>query len=99
MRFTQSSRQSRIARRRSPPPARYRSQPESANFMCGINGLFHFDPSHDVDANAVNAMRMAATHRGPDDHGSLVSGNVGLGFNRLSIIDLAGGHQPLPNED
>src|SRR5579862_1621135 len=67
--------------------------------MCGINGLFHFDRSHGVDAGAVNAMREVARHRGPDDHGILVSGNVGLGFNRLSIIDLAGGHQPMPNED
>ncbi len=67
--------------------------------MCGINGLFHFDPHHAVEADVIHAMRTAATHRGPDDHGVLVSGNVGLGFNRLSIIDLAGGHQPLPNED
>lgn len=67
--------------------------------MCGINGLFHFDPTHNVAPSVIHTMRKAITHRGPDDHGILVSGNVGLGFNRLSIIDLAGGHQPLPNED
>jgi asparagine synthase (glutamine-hydrolysing) len=67
--------------------------------MCGINGLFHFDPTHNVAPSVIHAMRESITHRGPDDHGILVSGNVGLGFNRLSIIDLAGGHQPLPNED
>ena len=67
--------------------------------MCGINGLFHFDPYHLVEPDVIHAMRKAATHRGPDDHGALVSGNVGLGFNRLSIIDLVGGHQPLANED
>src|SRR6202789_3210590 len=67
--------------------------------MCGINGLFHVDPTHNVAPSVIHAMRESITHRGPDDHGILVSGNVGLGFNRLSIIDLAGGHQPLPNED
>src|SRR5260370_30095215 len=67
--------------------------------MCGINGLFYFDRSHAVNPDAIHAMRKVARHRGPDDHGILVSGNIGLGFNRLSIIDLAGGHQPMPNED
>jgi asparagine synthase (glutamine-hydrolysing) len=38
-------------------------------------------------------------HRGPDDEGFFIDGNVGLGFRRLSIIDLATGHQPLANED
>lgn len=38
-------------------------------------------------------------HRGPDDEGFYVSGQIGLGFRRLSIIDLSGGHQPLSNED
>jgi asparagine synthase (glutamine-hydrolysing) len=44
-------------------------------------------------------MRSAIKHRGPDDFGVRVDGNVGLGFNRLSIIDLSGGHQPMSNED
>ncbi|MBS0326416.1 MAG: asparagine synthetase B, partial [Proteobacteria bacterium] len=38
-------------------------------------------------------------HRGPDDEGQHVDGPVGIGMRRLSIIDLAGGHQPLSNED
>ena len=38
-------------------------------------------------------------HRGPDDEGYFVKGQIGLGFRRLSIIDLSGGHQPLSNED
>ena len=38
-------------------------------------------------------------HRGPDDEGCYLSGNVALGFRRLSIIDLKSGHQPLSNED
>jgi asparagine synthase (glutamine-hydrolysing) len=67
--------------------------------MCGINGLFHFDSGHPVEEELINRMRRAALHRGPDDNGVLVRGNVGLGFNRLSIIDLSGGHQPMANED
>jgi asparagine synthase (glutamine-hydrolysing) len=67
--------------------------------MCGINGLFYFDPSRRVAEDAVNRMREVSRHRGPDDHGTYLSGNVGLGFNRLSIIDLSGGHQPMCNED
>ena len=45
------------------------------------------------------AMRRVIQHRGPDDFGIHLDGNVGLGFNRLSIIDLSGGHQPMCNED
>ena len=67
--------------------------------MCGINGLFHFDSAHPVEADLVHQMRSVASHRGPDDHGSYIRANVGLGFNRLSIIDLSGGHQPMSNED
>src|SRR4030095_10015796 len=44
-------------------------------------------------------MADAIRHRGPDDEGFYISGQIGLGFRRLSIIDLAGGHQPLSNED
>jgi asparagine synthetase B (glutamine-hydrolysing) len=67
--------------------------------MCGINGLFYFDPLRPVQESVVDRMRRAARHRGPDDVGIYVRGNVGLGFNRLSIIDLSGGHQPMSNED
>jgi len=67
--------------------------------MCGINGLFHFNRSHAVAEERVHVMRRAIEHRGPNDHGVYLDGNVGLGFNRLSIIDLAGGHQPMCNED
>ena len=41
----------------------------------------------------------AIGHRGPDDWGTFVEGGIGLGMRRLSIIDLAGGHQPMTNED
>jgi len=67
--------------------------------MCGINGLFYFDNSRRVDETLVHQMRSVAKHRGPDDNGVYINRNVGLGFNRLSIIDLSGGHQPMSNED
>jgi asparagine synthase (glutamine-hydrolysing) len=67
--------------------------------MCGISGLFYFDRNRPAEEFLVDRMRRVAHHRGPDDVGLYLGGNVGLGFNRLSIIDLAGGHQPLSNED
>lgn len=67
--------------------------------MCGINGLLNFDPARPADQQLVHRMREVARHRGPDDHGVYFDGPAGLGFNRLSIIDLSGGHQPLSNED
>jgi asparagine synthase (glutamine-hydrolysing) len=65
--------------------------------MCGIAGLFLRDEASD-DA-VVARMRDAVTHRGPDDCGSFLSGALGLGHRRLSIIDLGGGHQPMTTED
>ena len=67
--------------------------------MCGIVGIVHRDPDRAVDASVIRAMCDAIRHRGPDDDGMFVAGPVGLGMRRLSIIDLAGGHQPISNED
>ena len=67
--------------------------------MCGICGKLKFDKEAEIPAALVKAMADAIAHRGPDDEGFYVSGQVGLGFRRLSIIDLSGGHQPLSNED
>src|ERR1035438_5060722 len=67
--------------------------------MCGISGLFYFDHARPVEEDVVTRMQSVARHRGPDDSGFYLRGNVGLGFNRLSIIDLSGGHQPMSNED
>jgi asparagine synthase (glutamine-hydrolysing) len=66
--------------------------------MCGITVLMHRDGSP-VNAQALSSMTDALSHRGPDGAGLHVSGPVGMGHRRLSIIDLAGGHQPLCNED
>jgi asparagine synthase (glutamine-hydrolysing) len=67
--------------------------------MCGIVGLYHWP--HDAKAIGARLIAMCRTilHRGPDDEGTFVDGRVGLGMRRLSIIDVAGGHQPIHNED
>jgi asparagine synthase (glutamine-hydrolysing) len=67
--------------------------------MCGICGKLLFNPEAKSSGALITAMSDAIAHRGPDDSGSYISGQIGLGFRRLSIIDLGGGHQPLCNED
>ena len=67
--------------------------------MCGICGKLMFDRGASVSPALVKAMADTIRHRGPDDEGYYVSGPIGLGFRRLSIIDLSTGHQPIPNED
>jgi asparagine synthase (glutamine-hydrolysing) len=67
--------------------------------MCGFAGVVYFDKDRIVDAGVLKRMTDSIYHRGPDDEGFHIDGNVGLGFRRLSIIDLYAGHQPLFNED
>jgi asparagine synthase (glutamine-hydrolysing) len=67
--------------------------------MCGICGKFVFGADERVSPELVKRMADTIHHRGPDDEGYYVSGPIGLGFRRLSIIDLQSGHQPLSNED
>ena len=64
--------------------------------MCGIAGKAG---SHPVTEPEILRMCDAIAHRGPDDWGTFIEGGVGLGMRRLSIVDLAGGHQPIANED
>src|SRR5215472_4741743 len=66
--------------------------------MCGINGIA-LSSSARVDRQTVERMRDVITHRGPDDHGLFIDGGVALGHRRLSIADVAAGHQPMTNED
>jgi len=66
--------------------------------MCGIAGIINFD-KQPVRLEQLTAMTDRMIHRGPDDEGFYVSDSIGLGFRRLSIIDVAGGRQPLSNED
>jgi asparagine synthase (glutamine-hydrolysing) len=67
--------------------------------MCGICGKFLYHPEARVPERAVHDMATLIAHRGPDDEGFHFDGSVGLGFRRLSIIDVSGGHQPMSNED
>jgi asparagine synthase (glutamine-hydrolysing) len=66
--------------------------------MCGICGAFNFSEAP-VDRELIDRMTNVIRHRGPDGAGSFLSGYVGLGHRRLSIIDLSGGSQPISNED
>ncbi len=69
--------------------------------MCGIAGILSLTSEQPVDTAALDTMAAQLVHRGPDDHGRYLDprGRCGFGFRRLSIIDLAGGHQPIGNED
>ncbi len=68
--------------------------------MCGINGIALSTRSRRrLDQDTVVRMRDVIKHRGPDDAGIFVDSRVGLGHRRLSIVDVAAGHQPMTNED
>jgi asparagine synthase (glutamine-hydrolysing) len=67
--------------------------------MCGICGLVAGERDRAPDREAVARMSGRLVHRGPDDDGLFCEGPVALAARRLSIIDLAGGHQPIANED
>jgi asparagine synthase (glutamine-hydrolysing) len=68
--------------------------------MCGICGIYHLERDRAIDEEKLRGMARTMAHRGPDDEGFYVDGNVGLGHQRLSIIDLSPmGQQPMTNED
>ncbi|MCI0655645.1 MAG: asparagine synthase (glutamine-hydrolyzing) [Acidobacteria bacterium] len=68
--------------------------------MCGIAGILSLQGPLGEDAESrLRAAAASLAHRGPDDEGFYRSGEMGLAFRRLSILDLAGGHQPMGNED
>ncbi|MBB3980465.1 asparagine synthase (glutamine-hydrolyzing) [Sphingobium fontiphilum] len=67
--------------------------------MCGIAGIFHLEIAKPVDPARVGRMLEAMPHRGPDGDGIWTAPGVGLGHLRLSIIDLAGGAQPMVTDD
>jgi asparagine synthase (glutamine-hydrolysing) len=67
--------------------------------MCGICGLVSLDRTSPPDRDVLERMNETLRHRGPDSDGIAVDGPVGLAMRRLSIIDLAGGDQPIANED
>ena len=67
--------------------------------MCGICGQYNFGSAAPVQRRDIEAMARAIAHRGPDDEGYYIAGPLGFGFRRLSIIDLAGGHQPMSDQE
>jgi asparagine synthase (glutamine-hydrolysing) len=67
--------------------------------MCGICGQYNFTVSKPVIKDDIVKMTKTLVHRGPDDEGYFINGSIGLGFRRLSIIDLSGGHQPMSDQD
>jgi asparagine synthase (glutamine-hydrolysing) len=67
--------------------------------MCGICGKYNYLTQAPVTEGLIKRMCQVLRHRGPDEEGIYLKGDVGLGHRRLSIIDLAGGHQPMSNED
>jgi asparagine synthase (glutamine-hydrolysing) len=67
--------------------------------MCGIAGQFNFQRQEPVERETIVRMTRSIAHRGPDDEGFFIAGPVGLGSRRLSIIDLAGGHQPMSDAE
>ena len=67
--------------------------------MCGIAGILEFGRDARADLGALRTMCRIMAHRGPDDDGFYTDGPAGIGMRRLSIVDLATGHQPISNED
>src|SRR6266571_4704266 len=67
--------------------------------MCGICGIVYSGEERPVQRDTLAQMNAQIVHRGPDDDGFFVEGNVGLTMRRLSIIDVRTGQQPITNED
>jgi asparagine synthase (glutamine-hydrolysing) len=67
--------------------------------MCGICGQFNFRDGAPVRRSDIETMTRSIAHRGPDDEVYFLAGPLGLGFRRLSIIDLSGGHQPMSDQE
>ncbi len=66
--------------------------------MCGIAGIFNVANKVQIPPQLLKSMNNSQSHRGPDDDGVFLAPGVGLAHRRLSIIDLAGGHQPMFNQ-
>jgi len=72
---------------------------KGCDHVCGICGIVYRDPQRPVDSRILRDMARVIAHRGPDDEGFYLRRNIGIAVKRLSIIDIAGGHQPMVNED
>ena len=67
--------------------------------MCGIAGWIDYLASPDDARVLLEQMKRAIWHRGPDEAGSYVDAQAAIGMQRLAILDLANGQQPMANED
>lgn len=67
--------------------------------MCGLCGILYVDESCPVEPALLKQMTDTIVHRGPDDEGHYISGHVGLGSRRLSIVGLSDGHMPMSTAD
>jgi len=67
--------------------------------MCGIAGIYNYGSGLPVAERLLREMCPVIEHRGPDDEGFYREGEFGMGMRRLRIIDVAGGRQPIFNED
>ena len=68
--------------------------------MCGLCGIALSSRREGApDPRVLERMRDVLRHRGPDDRGVFLDGNIGLGHQRLSIVDVSGGHQPMLSDD
>src|SRR6476469_497637 len=79
--------------------ALYRRGAPGRNRMCGIAGIVNDNRTQPAQPYLLNAMLAAIHHRGPEVAGAYIDGPAALGHDRLSIIDLEGGLQPISNED
>src|SRR5207245_1043414 len=90
---------SRVALGRRPQRHGGRTTRTEGIAMCGIAGYVGWLRGRDESAEDLERMCDAIRHRGPDDAGYFIAPGVALGMRRLSIIDVAGGAQPIANED
>lgn len=67
--------------------------------MCGITGVYNLNKQAAVEETLLVSMTNELLHRGPDDLSCFINGNIGLGFRRLSIVDVLHGQQPFFNDD
>ena len=67
--------------------------------MCGIVGILGQQSADPAGREFLERMCASINHRGPDDRGMLITNSAAIGMQRLSVIDIEGGHQPISNED
>ena len=67
--------------------------------MCGISGIYNYKSKMPVNEQLLADMNQSLFHRGPDEGGAWINGEIGLAMRRLSIVDLSGGSQPIWNEN